>query len=163
MKRGASKALRIDLEAYRRNRQRVDLLQAAGVLSAEEARAERGANAAALLAALAADGGRGRGAPNKRHVVGGGMLTPAKAMQNEKPRVKDGRGPPRKWREGFEHDVRAAVGEVMARDGVGVVEAIDRLLRAYVEGGRLTAEEASKNRRAVKALYYRKERARGAA
>lgn len=156
MSKGISMALRIAAEVYRRNRLRIDKLQAHGALSAEDAKSERAAAAGAMVAALALDEGRGRGAPKGgRVVVGGEALTPARAVPYKKPRVKAGRGRVPKWREGFEQDVYAAANEIMVRDGIGVKDAINRLLDALVLRGDLLPEDVKPSKGTLRALYYR--------
>ncbi len=156
MSKGISMALRTAAEVYRRNRLRIDKLQAHGALSAEDAKSERAAAAGAMVAALALDEGRGKGAPKGgRVVVGGGALIPAMAVPYKKPRVKIGRGPLRQWRDGFEQDVYAAVGEIMERDGVRVKDAIARLLDALAMRGDLLPEDVEPSKGTLRALYYR--------
>ena len=157
MRRGVSKALSVAVEVYRRNRLRINKLQENGLLSAEEARRDRAAVAGALLAALALDEGRGRGAPKGgRVVVGGDAFTPARAVPYKKPSVKDGRGRQRQYRDGFEYEVQAAVDQAMEESGGSVREVIMLLLK--IEGSPTSEQE--KDIGAMRALYYRAKRAK---
>ena len=159
MRRGVSKALSVAMEVYRRNRLRIDRLQQLGMLSPQEAKAQRTSGAAEMLAAIEADLQRGRGAPKGRgRVVGGGMLSPARVVPETKPRVQARRGGPQKHPDEYKHQVRAAVDVLMAREGVSVVDAIGLLLKDEMEQGRLTREQAKQEHNAMRSLYYRAKR-----
>lgn len=158
-KRGISKALRLAVEVYTRNRRRIGWLQECGELSLAEAQAMRAAGAAAMFAELEAEVRRGRGAPKGRgRVVGGGMLTPARVVPYTKPKVQVKRGGRVKYSEGYKIELRAAVETVMAREGVKAGEAIRLILAGEVERGELNQEQVERERSAMRMLYYRVKR-----
>lgn len=159
MRRGVSKALSVAVEVYRRNRLRIDRLQQLGMLSPQEAKAQRTSGAAEMLAAIEAELQRGRGAPKDRgRVVGGGMLSPARVVPQTKPRVQVRRGGRVKYSDGERIALRVAVETVMAREGVKAGEAIRLILAGEVERGELSPGQAEREHELMRSLYYRTKR-----